>query len=136
MYRESKQLEPEVTAVDLDAIDLERTQYRLAQMVRRETRGFGDDNAALERLSEDYDLPFWTVHRIVKGKAKTVTGGIIRRVQWAYVRYCEKQIRLLQDELERHKVVAPDDNVSDLVGKAESLAAEVAAMRKALNEEG
>ena len=133
MYRESQQLEPKVSAVDLDTIDLIETRQRIDKMIERETRGYGDTANALERICEQYRLPFWTLNRIREGKAKTVNGGIIRRVRHAYVAYCERQIRLLQNEIETHKVVAPDDDVSDLDGEVSRLAAKVAAMREALN---
>lgn len=130
MGQESRPVEPKVSAVDLDTIDLIETQKRIDKMVEYETRGFGDTLEALRRICDDYRLPYWPIRRLRERKSKTVNGGIIRRVRGAYLAYCEAQITKLQHEIaiERAKGTA-DDALESIAAEAAALEAKIKARK-------
>lgn len=115
------------TATDFEAIELAETRDRLNRLVKRETRGFGDDVEALRRICRDYGLSFWTMDRIKHNKVKKVSGGVIRAVRRAYISYCEKQVQLLEDEIRTEKAKYPDADFEDLEIEAQNLRARVRA---------
>lgn len=119
-------MEPKVSSVDLDTIDLIRTQKRIDKMVEYETKGFGDTIEALRRICKDYKLPYWSTRRIKERKSKTVNGGMIRRVQAAYLAFCEAQIIALQNEIAIEIAKGNnDDLLEDIAAEAEVLAAKI-----------
>lgn len=122
--KETKHTEQEMSA----AIE---AQGFILKMVAKETTGWGDTLPALERIESKYGLPFWTLNHIRIGRAKTVEGGMLRRIKSAYYDMCEKQIMNLKHELEMDGRLGDDAN-SDLLAKISVLAAEVKAKKQAL----
>jgi hypothetical protein len=97
------------------------------RMIEKETRGWGDQNNALHRLGNRYGLPFWSLHNIRIGRAKTVEAGLFDRIRAAYLDLCERQVRQLQHEIEIEKAKGGGDaSFEDLAREAEELAARVA----------
>lgn len=101
------------------------------KMVAKESKGWGDTVPALQRIEKVYGLPFWTINHIRLGRAKTVEGGMLRRIKSAYYEMCARQIRNLQHELEIDEEASGADH-SDLLAEVHSLAAKAAEARKAL----
>ena len=101
------------------------------RMVEKETRGWGDQNHALQRIGDRYGLPFWSLNNLKSGRAKTVEAGLFNRIRSAYLDLCERQVRQLQHEIEIEKAKGGDASFGDLAREAEALAARVAE-RKAM----
>ena len=124
--KETKHLEQEMTSA------VEAHSY-VVRMVAKETKGWGDTIPALERIQTKYGLPFWTLNHIRIGRAKTVDGGMLRRIKAAYYDMCERQIQNLKHELEADGRCDDDDN-SDLLDQVSLLAEKVKAKKQALRQ--
>lgn len=109
-----------------------KTQSYICRMVEKETKGWGDTLPALERLANRYAIPFWTMNNIRIGRAKTVEGGIMRRVKLAYLDMCERQLKNLQHELELEGGDKADDLDADLLAEVQSLAEKVTQAKKGI----
>ncbi len=101
------------------------------RMVQSESRGWGDDRNALQRIQSRYGLSFWTLNNLRTGRAKTIEANLFSRIRSAYLDLCERQIRLLQHEIAVEKAKSPDDNLEDFEREAAALAARLQA-RKAM----
>lgn len=101
------------------------------RMVEKETRGWGDQSNALHRIGDRYGLPFWSLHNLKTGRAKTVEAGLFRRIRGAYLDLCERQVRQLQHEIEIEKAKGSDASLEDLAREASELAARVAERKAA-----
>ena len=122
--KETKHLEHEMSSA------VEAQSY-VQRMVARESKGWGDTQPALERIQTRYGLPYWTLNNIRIGRAKTVEGGVLRRIKAAYYDMCARQIRSLQHELEIGGGHGGADN-SDLLAEVHSLAEKIEAARQAV----
>lgn len=78
-------------------------------MLARETRGPGDLENAMLRLEARYGIPFSTLWSLRYRAPKGLLSGAFARIGAAYRAECERQMRLLQDELEETKEVAGTD---------------------------
>lgn len=101
------------------------------RMVEYETRGWGDQDNALDRLEVRYALPRWTLNNLRMGRAKSVEAGVFARIRAAYLDLCERQVAKLQHEIAIEKVLNEDDTFEDFEREAAALAARVAAAKKA-----
>jgi hypothetical protein len=99
------------------------------RMVERETRGWGDQERAMERLEAHYGLPFWSLQHLRTGRAKTVEAGLFARIRAAYLDLCERQVTRLQHEIAIEKAISGHDSVEDLEREAETLLARIEAAR-------
>lgn len=124
--KETKHLEHEMSS----AVE---AQNFVRRMVAKETKGWGDTLPALERIENKYGLPFWTLNHIRIGRAKTVEGGMLRRIKAAYYDMCERQILNLKHELELDGRRGDDDN-SDLLDQISVLAEEIKTKKQALKQ--
>lgn len=99
------------------------------RMVEAETRGWGDQSNALNRIEQRYGIPFWTLNHLRSGRAKTVEATIFERIRAAYLDLCERQIAKLQHEISVEKALHHDDIDQDIEREAEALLARVLAKR-------
>jgi hypothetical protein len=125
MCKETKHLEHEMSSAV-------QAQSYIRRMVEKETKGWGDTLPALERLERRYGISFWTMNNIRIGRAKTVEGGILRRIKLAYLDMCERQLKNLQHELEMEGGHNGDDFDSHLLAEVQSLAAKVTQAKKGM----
>lgn len=102
------------------------------RMVERESKGWGDQEAALARLEARYGLPFWSLNHIRTGRAKTVEAGLFSRIRSAYLDLCERQVRALQHEITVEKAMSENDSLEDLEREARALAAKIKAKKEAV----
>lgn len=109
----------------------EQAQDYVKRMIARESGGWGDMNAAIDRLERKYGIPFWTMNNIRTGRAKTIEAGVFARIRAAYMDMCERQISRLQHELKIERELDGDALDSDLLAQVESLVAKVKAARGA-----
>src|SRR6185312_2786675 len=91
-------------------------------MLARETRGPGDLEGAMRRLEARYGIPFSTLWGLRYRAPKGLLMGTFARIAAAYHAECERQMRLLQDEMEETKEIAGTD--SRLVRAAAAVAGE------------
>lgn len=97
------------------------------KLVQREMRGPGDTDRALRRLEARYGINFWSLWHLWHRRAKSVDGDLLQQLRGAYLNLCERQIGELQTELAIEKALGgDDDDYSDLVAQAESLAKRIA----------
>ena len=102
------------------------------RMVEYETRGWGDQDNALDRLEVRYALPRWTLNNLRTGRAKSVEAGVFARIRAAYLDLCERQVEKLQHEIAIEKVLSEDDtSLEDFEREAAALAARIAAKKAA-----
>lgn len=100
------------------------------RMVEKESRGWGDQAEALNRIEARYGLPFWSLNNLRTGRAKTVEAGLFSRIRGAYLDLCERQVAKLQHEIAIEKALNEDDTLEDLEREARRLAAQVEAARR------
>lgn len=101
-------------------------------LVEKETRGWGDQGNALERLERRYGLPFWSLNNLRTGRAKTIEASLFARIRTAYLDLCEREVAKLQHEIAIEKALTPDDTFEDLEREAAQLVARVQAKKAAL----
>ena len=102
------------------------------RMVARESKGPGDIEGAMARLEARYGIGFWQLSHLRGGRAKTIDVGLFARIRSAYLDYCERQIRLLEHEVEVEKAMNEDDTLEDLAREAADLLARVEAKKAEL----
>lgn len=93
------------------------------RMVANETRGWGDQENALERLANRYGLPFWTLNNIRTGRAKTVEASVFDAIKSAFADHCSVQAARLLHEAETAKAVNPDVPLDDIEDQIRALVA-------------
>jgi hypothetical protein len=118
MCKETKHLEQEMSSAVT-------AQSYIQRMVEKETKGWGDTIPALERIGTRYGISFWTMNHIRIGRAKTVDGGILRRIKLAYLHMCEQQLNNLKHEIEAQGAADEDDLDADLLAEIQVLAAKI-----------
>ena len=91
------------------------------RMVSRESRGWGDKDAALIRLEAKYGLPFWTLENLRKGRAKTVETSLYFRLRAAFVDHCGAHAVRLLHEAETAMAVDPNDDVEGIESEIRAL---------------
>lgn len=68
-------------------------------MVRRESRGHGDADNALQRLSRRYGISYRTLWGLKYRKPKDLLASVYLKLQSAYEAELERQKRLLANEI-------------------------------------
>lgn len=81
-------------------------------LVRRESRGSGDTENAMRRLEVRYGIPWRTFWSLRYRPPNDILTGVFFRLKAAYEAECERQVRLLQHELEITKAKAGPDAAS------------------------
>jgi hypothetical protein len=117
-----------------EGLRLERAKAKHRRLVERESRGFGDTDGAMRRLSE-LGLPYWTQWSLRAGRLKratSCTGDILARVRSALLRHLAASVRAdlaaLNLELEEANG-APETDLEGLaaeVREAQTLLADIA----------
>ena len=109
------------TGAKMTAAAAEARQWANA-LLRRETRGPGDQENAMRRLEHRYGIAwrtFWTLRYRPPGD---VLKGVYDRLRAAYMAECGRQERLLRHEIEITRLKAGPDAAA--VCAAEALAGE------------
>lgn len=125
--RENQYQEHEMSSVDM----AEEASGFVRRMIARETRGWGDQGPAQQRLEARYGLSFWTLEHLRTGRAKSVEASLFARIRAAYLDICERQVASLQHEIAIEKAINGDDTLEDLEREAAELVARVAAKKQA-----
>lgn len=102
------------------------------KMIHRESNGPGDAENAMRRIAERYGIGFWTQDHLRKRRAKTVDGSMLGRIRGAYIDMLERQMALLQAELDierAYEEAMGHDTLADLELEISALAQKVAAAR-------
>ena len=102
-----------------EGLRLERAKAKHRRLVERESRGFGDTDGAMRRLSA-LGLPYWTQWSLRAGRLKR-GGNILGRVRSALLRHLAAGVREDLAQLTAELEEADGDPETDLEG----LAAEV-----------
>lgn len=105
------------------------TIQQVRRLAQREARGPGDVDNALQRLSQESGIGFWTLWHLYQQRAKTVEAGLRDRIRALYIARCEREIAVLQHELAFERALGGDDALEDLEAEAAALAAKIAAAR-------
>lgn len=125
--RKKQYREREMSSVDM----AEEASGFVRRMIARETRGWGDQGPAQQRLEARYGLSFWTLEHLRTGRAKSVEASLFARIRSAYLDVCERQVATLQHEIAIEKAINGDDTLEDLEAAAAELVARIAAKRQA-----
>lgn len=102
------------------------------RMVEEETRGWGDQKNALDRVCRRNGLPFGTMENLRTGRVKSVEAGLMARIRGAYLDLCQRQVARLQHTIAVEKAKHEDDDLADLAADAAALAARIQAKKEAL----
>jgi len=114
---------------ELPRMSVDVATAKVRKMVQRESRGWGDLDNAMQRLEARYGLPFWTLWHLRKGKAKTVEGSMLARINAAYLDMCQGQAQNLLHEI-KTDAAADDDLDSDIAAELEALVAKIKAKKE------
>ena len=125
--RENQYQEREMSSVDM----ADEASGFVRRMVARETRGWGDQSSAQQRLEARYGLSFWTLEHLRTGRAKSVEASLFARIRAAYLDVCERQVATLKHEIAVEKAINGDDTLEDLEAAASELAARILAQKQA-----
>lgn len=68
------------------------------ELIRRESRGPGDQDGAMRRLEARYGIPATTFWRLRHGRFKDIYASLYCRLQAAYLAECERQTRILKEQ--------------------------------------
>lgn len=88
------------------------------KLLLREITGPGDTEDAMRRLSRRHGIPRSTLWSLRYRKPKGILSGTFARIRQAYEAECERQLRLLQHELEITKRIAGPDHADVLAAEA------------------
>ena len=121
--RENQHQEREMSSVEM----ADQAGGFVRRMIERETKGWGDQGPAQQRLEARYGLSFWTLDHLRTGRAKSIEASLFARVRAAYLDVCERQVAILQHEIAIEKAINSDDTLEDLEREAAELVARVAA---------
>lgn len=89
-----------------------------SELVQRESRGHGDQENAMRRLEARYGIPWRTLHNLKYRPPTDIFVSVYMRLRAAYLSECERQMRLLNHEIEIAKAKGLADTPS--VASAES----------------
>lgn len=96
-------------------------QKKLRALVRDESRGWGDDKNALQRIATRIGVPCSYLWRLLyrSREMKDVRAGVLLKLSMAYDALCERQMRRLHHEREERN---PADWIAqDLTRAADAL---------------
>lgn len=105
---------------------VERAGDLVRGMVEMESKGWGDQFAAVRRIGHRYGILLNALEHLRTGRAKTVNGDLLSRIRAAYLDVCERQIAKLQKQLEIERALGVDDDLEDIGIEAARLAALIA----------
>ncbi|MCE7028442.1 hypothetical protein [Jiella avicenniae] len=105
------------------------TKQYIDRMIAMESRGWGDQKNAIERLARRYGLPFWSLEH-ARTRAKTFRDDFAAMVRTAYLAECERQIVALQNEIAAERAKGRIDALEDFEIEAAALAERLAAARQ------
>ncbi len=109
---------------DLITMSAEQATMYIRDMIHREASSPGDSEGAMRRLSSRYGLSFWTLDHLRKRKAKTVEAGLFAKIRAAYLAECERQVRKLQEQIQKEKALG-NDHLGNLGSEVEVLASRI-----------
>jgi len=105
----------------------EAISEQVNRMVRMESRGWGDQAPALQRIARNYRIPFGTLDNIRTGRAKRIFSDVRDAIRAAYLDMCAKEIRKWQQELAIERAKGNiDDDLENMEREASDLAARIA----------
>ena len=97
------------------------------RMVAAESKGWGDQAEAQERLEARYALPFWSLERLRTGQAKTCEASLFFRIKAAFAHHCATKAAQLMHEAEMAQAVHADDDIRIIQDEIRALQARLAA---------
>jgi hypothetical protein len=89
-----------------DAALIEDARKWASQLVQRESRGSGDTENAMRRVSQRYGIDFGALWGLRYRPPRRIFADTYLRLRAAYEAECERQMRLLRHELEITKAKA------------------------------
>lgn len=101
----------------------DEARHLVNELLRLESRGSGDLEAAMRRLANRYGLPWRVFWNLRYRKQKDVFVGVLRKLREAHRAECGRQIERL-----RHEITIAELNgvhVQDLADQVDALAAEL-----------
>lgn len=105
-----------------DASFVDDAAYWAKHLTLRESRGPGDTGNAMRRLESRYGVPYSALWSLRYRRPKDIVTSVYMRLRAAYEAECERQMRLLQIELEITRAKAGP--LSSAVVAAEALVGE------------
>ena len=103
-------------------------QERINKMIQMESRGWGDQANALDRIASRYKLPAGTLDNLRTGRTKGLLQDIGDAIRLAYLDMLKAQVRRWQHELARERKAGHvDDDLENMEREAEDLSARIAA---------
>ncbi len=99
------------------------------KLIEREIKGWGDQANAERRIAARYGFRVNSITHLRTGRAKSVDAGLYSRIRAAYLDICERQVRLLQQEIAVERAINNDDDLGSLETEAWALAARIQAKK-------
>lgn len=117
------------------AIYVDEAAHKADWLVQRESRGPGDLENAMRRVASKYDIPFSALWSLRYRKPNDLVTSIFFAIRSAYDAECDRQMRLLQHEIQITKAKAgPSANsVRSAEALVDSIDRRIAAEGEALN---
>lgn len=101
---------------------------RIDKMLTMESRGWGDQAHALERIAKRCKLPAGTIDNIRTGRTKGLLADVGDAIKLAYLEMLRTQIRRWKVELDRERKAGHvDDDLENMEREAEDLSSRLAA---------
>jgi len=98
------------------------------RMIVNESHGPNGLEPAMRRIERDYGIGYWTLDRLRKGRVKSISVDMFRKVRAAYLAHCEFKLKSLAHEIEMERACGNDWD-SDLLDKAHALLSEIEAKK-------
>lgn len=92
------------------------------RLIRQESRGAGDTDNAMRRLSRRHGIDYSSLWSLRYRSPKRIWADTYNRLRAAYVAECERQMRALHHEIEITRAAAGSDHPA--VREAEALVRE------------
>lgn len=99
---------------------------KVRRVVALESSGWGDQRNAVERISSESRIPFWTLDNLRTGRAKTVEGSVINRFNRWYLEYLERKVASIQHEITIEKAKNDDADLDLLETEVAALLRKIA----------
>jgi len=97
---------------------IEDARHWANALIHRESRGPGDTSNAIKRTARRHGLQFSELWALRYRPPKRIFADVYFRLRAAYEAECQRQLRLLEHELERTKAVAGPDNRAVVAAEA------------------
>lgn len=96
------------------------------KLVEMESRGNGDQERAIRKISRDCGLTYWCGYRLYRGETKDPKDSILRRIRLYGLGIAERQLAAAQRNYEEAKRLCHETDDQQLLSEVQILGDQVA----------